>query len=61
MQALGAVVVLQAAIGWTQYFTGVPELLVGLHLIGATALWGTVVALALDAREQVPVTEEVPA
>ena len=61
MQTLGAVVVLQAAIGWTQYFTGVPELLVGLHLIGATALWGTVVALALDAREQVPVTEEVPA
>jgi cytochrome c oxidase assembly protein subunit 15 len=59
MQALGAVVVLQAAIGWTQYFTGVPELLVGMHLAGATALWATVVALALDARERAPVPEGV--
>ena len=59
MQALGAVVVLQAAIGWTQYFTGVPELLVGMHLAGATALWATVVALALDAREGAPIPEGV--
>ncbi len=31
--------VAQAAIGWTQYFTGVPALLVGLHVAGATAVW----------------------
>jgi cytochrome c oxidase assembly protein subunit 15 len=31
--------VLQAAVGYTQYFTGVPELLVGLHILGATCLW----------------------
>jgi cytochrome c oxidase assembly protein subunit 15 len=61
MQALGAVVVLQAGIGWTQYFTGVPELLVGLHLVGATALWATVVSLWLEAREHVPVPEGAPA
>lgn len=61
MQALGAVVVLQAAIGWTQYFTGVPELLVGLHLAGATALWATVVSLGLEAREHLPVPEGAPA
>ena len=31
--------VLQAAVGYTQYFTGVPVLLVGLHILGATCLW----------------------
>jgi cytochrome c oxidase assembly protein subunit 15 len=34
-----AVLVAQGAIGYTQYFTGVPVLLVGLHIAGATALW----------------------
>ena len=29
----------QGAIGYTQYFTGVPEILVGLHLLGATIFW----------------------
>jgi cytochrome c oxidase assembly protein subunit 15 len=38
-QALGTVRRRAGAIGWTQYLTGVPELLVGLHLAGATALW----------------------
>ena len=33
----------QAIVGWVQYFTGVPELLVGLHIAGATALWATLV------------------
>lgn len=33
------VAVLQGAIGYTQYFTGVPALLVFLHIVGATALW----------------------
>lgn len=31
----------QGAIGYTQYFTGVPELLVGFHLLGATIFWIT--------------------
>jgi len=44
---LVAVVAAQAAIGWTQYFTGVPALLVGLHVAGATALWMVVVRLRL--------------
>lgn len=41
-QALGTfafVAVLQGAIGYAQYFTGVPVLLVGLHIAGATAFW----------------------
>ncbi len=34
-----AVSVAQAAIGYTQYFTGVPALLVGFHILGAVAVW----------------------
>ena len=41
------VAVLQAAIGYVQYFNGVPELLVGLHVAGATALWAMTVWLVL--------------
>ena len=29
----------QGAIGYLQYFTGLPELLVGTHLLGATLVW----------------------
>jgi cytochrome c oxidase assembly protein subunit 15 len=32
-------VFLQALIGYTQYFTGLPELLVGFHLLGSTLVW----------------------
>lgn len=32
---LVGVTLLQAAIGYTQYFTGLPEVLVGLHMLGA--------------------------
>ena len=48
---LVAVVVAQAAIGWTQYFTGVPVVLVGLHVAGATTLWIVVVKLRLLATD----------
>jgi heme a synthase len=41
------VLLAQAAIGYTQYFTGVPVLLVGFHLVGATALWITVLGFHL--------------
>lgn len=46
--------VLQAAIGYTQYFTGVPEPLVGLHVLGATALWIAVLWLYLGLFDYVP-------
>jgi cytochrome c oxidase assembly protein subunit 15 len=39
--------VAQAAIGYTQYFTELPVLLVGFHIAGATILWISVVRLAL--------------
>ena len=34
-----AIEVAQAAVGYTQYFTGVPPLLVAVHVIGALAVW----------------------
>ncbi|MGA1672616.1 MAG: heme A synthase, partial [Ilumatobacteraceae bacterium] len=39
---------LQAAIGYTQYFTGVPAVLVGAHVAGATAVQLTTVLVLLD-------------
>lgn len=42
---VGAVV--QGAIGYAQYFTGVPVFLVGLHVAGAVGLWTAVVIHAL--------------
>jgi cytochrome c oxidase assembly protein subunit 15 len=38
-QWLLAALVVQGAIGYTQYFTGVPALLVGFHIVGALAVW----------------------
>jgi cytochrome c oxidase assembly protein subunit 15 len=43
---LGALVV-QIAIGYAQYFNGVPELLVALHVLGATVVWMSAWWLAL--------------
>lgn len=37
--------IVQGAIGYVQYFNGVPEVLVGAHLAGATALWIATVRL----------------
>ena len=51
--------VLQGAIGYTQYFTGVPPVLVGLHILGASLVWVAVVQLLLHMREPLvrPVAE----
>jgi cytochrome c oxidase assembly protein subunit 15 len=50
---LGALVV-QIAIGYTQYFTGVPELLVALHVLGATVVWLSAWRLALGLTTVAP-------
>ena len=39
IEALLVAIVAQGAIGYTQYFTGVPALLVGIHIVGALAVW----------------------
>ena len=41
------VVAAQAAVGYTQYFTGVPALLVGVHILGAITVWIAVVHVNL--------------
>jgi cytochrome c oxidase assembly protein subunit 15 len=48
------VVAAQATIGWTQYFTGVPAVLVALHVAGATAFWMVVVKIRLLATDTPP-------
>ena len=45
--ALLAVVLAQGTIGYVQYFTGLPELLVGAHLLGACLVWIAAVRLLL--------------
>ena len=46
-EVLLAVLVAQAALGYVQYFTGVPVLLVGFHIAGAAAVWVAVLRLHL--------------
>jgi cytochrome c oxidase assembly protein subunit 15 len=38
-------------VGYTQYFTGIPALLVGIHVAGATALWAATIWFALGVTE----------
>ncbi|MFF8773206.1 heme A synthase [Kitasatospora sp. NPDC015120] len=54
---------LQGVIGFVQYFTDVPELLVGLHMLGATLIWIAAlrIPLALRTRDAAPVTAGAPA
>ena len=39
VRVLLGVLLAQAAVGYAQYFTGVPALLVGIHVLGAVAVW----------------------
>jgi heme a synthase len=55
-----AVVVVQGAVGYVQYFTGVPALIVGVHIVGALAVWIAATRLVLTASA-VPAREPVPA
>lgn len=44
----------QSVLGYTQYFTGVPAVLVGLHILGATAVWIVVLRWHLGLTDTVP-------
>jgi cytochrome c oxidase assembly protein subunit 15 len=48
------VLVGQAAIGYWQYFTGIPALLVAFHVLGATLVWISVLRLWLSLHARVP-------
>lgn len=65
--AILVVSVAQGAIGYVQYWNGVPELLVFLHIIGAMSVWGTTVwfrhehaSLAAPAGATAPGVEPEP-
>lgn len=45
------VLVAQAAVGYTQYFTDVPAVLVGVHVFGSAAVWIAVLWLRLGLSE----------
>lgn len=51
-QVLLGVLLAQAAVGYVQYFTGVPALLVGIHVVGAVAVWVAVIRANLALRAQ---------
>lgn len=46
------VLLAQGGIGYLQYFTGVPEILVGAHMLGSALMWIAVVRLLLSVRER---------
>ncbi|MFF8274609.1 heme A synthase [Streptomyces lateritius] len=55
------VLLAQGGIGYLQYFTGVPELLVGAHMLGSSLMWIAVLRLALSLRERPVSSPGVPA
>ncbi|MEU5953136.1 COX15/CtaA family protein [Streptomyces sp. NPDC047525] len=50
----------QGAIGYVQYFTDLPEVLVGLHMFGSCVVWIGVMRVLLSLRERPHATAEVP-
>ena len=52
--ALVTVLLLQAGLGYTQYFSGVPPLLVGLHVLGASLVFLVALQVLLDMTEPNP-------
>jgi cytochrome c oxidase assembly protein subunit 15 len=59
-EVLLAAVVLQIGVGYVQYFTSVPPLLVGAHVAAATTIWVVAVKVALTARSPAPGPTPVP-
>lgn len=47
LSTLAVVAVFQALVGYVQYFSGVPVMLVAVHIAGATSLWLATCALVL--------------
>jgi cytochrome c oxidase assembly protein subunit 15 len=55
---LALLVVAQVALGFTQYFLGIPAALVGLHVLGATLVWIFALRLQLLLALPVPAPED---
>lgn len=61
LQLLVEALAAQLAIGYTQYFAGVPPLLVAVHVLGATLVWAAALryALALSSLGAAPTDVEL--
>ncbi len=55
------VLVAQGGIGYVQFFTELPELLVAAHMLGSCLVWIAVVRMALSLRERPVATAGIPA
>tara|TARA_Y100000746_G_scaffold198442_1_gene181687 strand:- start:471 stop:1046 length:576 start_codon:yes stop_codon:yes gene_type:complete len=60
-QNLMAAITVQAGIGYLQYFTGVPALLVGIHVAGATLIWVMILRLYLAVHQPIPEKSKIAA
>jgi cytochrome c oxidase assembly protein subunit 15 len=47
-----AIIGLQGVIGYTQYFTGLPEGLVAVHVLGSSILWIAVLRVPFSQRRR---------
>ncbi|MFI9079419.1 heme A synthase [Streptomyces sioyaensis] len=50
----------QGVIGYVQYFTGLPEFVIGVHMLGSTLVWICVLRVAVSLRDRGPLPEEEP-
>jgi cytochrome c oxidase assembly protein subunit 15 len=53
LTVLLVVLVAQAGVGYAQYFNDIPALVVGIHIVGATAVWSATLVFALGCFERV--------
>jgi cytochrome c oxidase assembly protein subunit 15 len=60
LTALFVVMVIQGAIGYAQYFNGVPVVLVALHIAGSVAVWWVAWLLLLACRHALPEAPTTP-
>ncbi|MGA5204979.1 COX15/CtaA family protein [Streptomyces variegatus] len=50
----------QGVIGYVQYFTDLPEVLVGLHMLGSAVMWIWVLRVTLSLRERADAAADLP-
>ncbi|AXG77248.1 heme A synthase [Streptomyces paludis] len=55
------VLLAQGVIGYVQYFTDTPEVLVGSHMLGSCLVWIAVLRVAMSTRERPHTTATIPA
>ncbi|MCB5907255.1 COX15/CtaA family protein [Streptomyces pinistramenti] len=48
---------LQGAIGYVQYFLGLPEIVIGLHMLGSALVWIAVLRVVLALRDRGPLAD----